>query len=96
MLSGIHRRAGWSRRGSDAHDGIVRLEVVDQGPGISAGEADRVFERFYRSDQARAATEGGSGLGLAIARWIVELHGGTIRAEEARPHGCRMVVELPR
>jgi signal transduction histidine kinase len=79
-----------------AHDGTARLEVLDEGPGIPAEEAERVFERFYRSDHARAATEGGSGLGLAIARWIVELHGGTIRAEEAEPHGCRMVVELPR
>ena len=77
-------------------DGRARLEVGDQGPGIPAEEADRVFERFYRSDQARTATQGGSGLGLAIARWIVELHGGTIRAEPVEPHGCRMVVELPR
>ena len=78
------------------HDGTALLEVVDEGPGIPAEEAERVFERFYRSDHGRAATEGGSGLGLAIARWIVELHGGTIRAEEVEPHGCRMVVELPR
>jgi signal transduction histidine kinase len=78
------------------HDGTARLEVADEGPGIPAEEAERVFERFYRSDQARTATEGGSGLGLAIARWIVELHGGTIRAEAIQPHGCRMVVELPR
>jgi signal transduction histidine kinase len=39
---------------------------------------------------------GGAGLGLAIARWIVELHGGTIRAATADPTGCRIVVELPR
>ena len=77
-------------------DGKARLEVGDEGPGIPAEEAERVFERFYRSDHARTATEGGSGLGLAIARWIVELHGGTIRAEPVEPHGCRMVVELPR
>jgi signal transduction histidine kinase len=77
-------------------DGRARFEVADQGPGIAPDEAERVFERFYRSDHARTATEGGSGLGLAIARWIVELHGGTIRAEPAQPHGCRMVVELPR
>jgi signal transduction histidine kinase len=70
------------------------LEVVDEGPGIPPGEAERVFERFYRSDQARSSEEGGSGLGLAIARWIVELHGGTIRAEDADPHGCRIVVRL--
>lgn len=75
-------------------DGHARLEVIDEGPGIPPGEAERVFERFYRSDQARSSDQGGSGLGLAIARWIVELHGGTIRAEDAEPHGCRIVVEL--
>ena len=75
-------------------DGHARLEVIDEGPGIPPSEAERVFERFYRSDQARSSDQGGSGLGLAIARWIVELHGGTIRAEDAEPHGCRIVVEL--
>ena len=75
-------------------DGHALLEVIDEGPGIPPGEAERVFERFYRSDQARSSDQGGSGLGLAIARWIVELHGGTIRAEDAEPHGCRIVVEL--
>jgi len=76
-------------------DGRARLEVVDEGPGIPPAEAERVFERFYRVDSARSGSEGGTGLGLAIARWIVELHGGEIRAETAEPHGCRMVVELP-
>jgi signal transduction histidine kinase len=74
----------------------VRIEVADEGPGIRSADAERVFERFYRADQARSATEGGSGLGLPIARWIVELHGGAIRVEQAEPQGCRMVVELPR
>ncbi len=74
----------------------ARIEVTDDGPGIPADEAERVFERFYRSDRARSADEGGAGLGLAIARWIVELHGGTIRADQSRVSGCRMVVELPR
>lgn len=73
----------------------VVLEVVDHGPGIPTESLARVFERFYRTDEARSADEGGSGLGLAIARWIVELHGGTIRAEQVDPHGCRMVVRLP-
>ena len=79
-----------------AVDSRTRIEVVDEGAGIRPDDAERVFERFYRSDSARAATEGGAGLGLAIARWIVELHGGSIRPETAEPHGCRMVVELPR
>jgi signal transduction histidine kinase len=79
-----------------AVDSRTRIEVVDEGPGIRPDEVERVFERFYRSDPARAITEGGAGLGLAIARWIVELHGGAIRPEAAEPTGCRMVVELPR
>jgi signal transduction histidine kinase len=73
----------------------VAVEVLDQGPGIDPADAGRVFERFYRSDAARSANDGGAGLGLAIARWIVDLHGGTIRAEPNHPTGCRMVVTLP-
>jgi signal transduction histidine kinase len=76
-------------------NGTPLLEVVDEGPGIPSHELDRVFERFYRSDRARSADAGGAGLGLAIARWIVELHGGTIAATDAQPAGCRIVVELP-
>lgn len=79
-----------------ANGGRPRLEVVDEGPGIPADELERVFERFYRSDRARSGVEGGAGLGLAIARWIVELHEGTITATAAKPHGCRVIVELPR
>jgi signal transduction histidine kinase len=75
-----------------AAGGHTRIEVADEGPGIAPGEAERVFERFYRADAARNG--GGSGLGLAIARWIVDAHGGDIRAEGREPSGCRMVVEL--
>ena len=57
-------------------NGRVRIEVTDQGPGIPPDEAERVFERFYRTDRARSADAGGTGLGLAIARWIVDGHGG--------------------
>ncbi len=73
----------------------VVFEVCDEGPGIADDDADRVFERFYRADAARASASGGAGLGLAIARWIVDLHGGSIRAERNTPQGCRMVVGLP-
>ena len=74
----------------------VRFEVADDGPGIAPAEADRVFERFYRSDEARTSAEGGTGLGLAIARWIVEMHEGDISVDSSRAKGCRMVVTLPR
>lgn len=84
------QRAGATRRPAE-----VVIEVADQGPGIPEGEAQRVFERFYRADAARASNQGGAGLGLAIARWIVDLHGGRILPERNQPHGCRMVVVLP-
>lgn len=77
-------------------DGHARMEVEDEGPGIPPAEAERVFQRFYRSDRARSTDDGGSGLGLAIARWIVELHGGSIRVDPATTRGCRIVIELPR
>ena len=80
-----------------ATDGVTTIEVADEGPGIPADEAERVFERFHRVDAARAARDGGTGLGLAIARWIVDAHGGTIaRPRRASRSGCRVVVELPR
>ena len=69
--------------------GTVVVEVADQGRGIPAAEAERVFQRFSRGP------EGGAGLGLAIARWIVDLHGGTIRALPNQPSGCLVRVELP-
>lgn len=75
-------------------DGIV-IEIADEGPGIPEGQRDRVFERFYRADQSASSREGGSGLGLSIARWIVDLHGGDIRATSNGTKGCRMVVTLP-
>ena len=79
--------------GTDGDSTVV--EVCDEGPGMSTEDAQRVFERFYRADPARATERGGAGLGLAIARWIVDLHGGDIRAEQRAPNGCRMVIELP-
>ena len=74
---------------------MVVFEVLDDGPGIPAESISRVFERFYRTDEARSTHSGGSGLGLPIARWVVDLHGGRIWAEQREQHGCRMVVELP-
>ena len=63
--------------------------MTDQGPGVPVGEEERIFERFYRADAARARSEGGSGLGLAIARWIVDMHGGVISAEHVpNPRGA--------
>jgi signal transduction histidine kinase len=73
----------------------VTIEVIDEGPGIPDTDIDKVFERFYRADSARATSDGGAGLGLAIAQWIVDLHGGEIHPERREPHGCRMVFTIP-
>src|SRR5262249_60623735 len=54
----------------------VTLDVTDHGPGMTRDQAHRVFERFYRADQARTRATGGSGLGLAIVNSLVVAHGG--------------------
>ena len=74
-----------------------RITVVIDNTGSSIPEADRerIFERFYRADQARSREDGGSGLGLAISREIVRLHGGAITAENLKPDGVRFSVRLP-
>jgi signal transduction histidine kinase len=73
----------------------VRLSITDEGPGIAPAERDRVFERFTRTDAARAAADGGSGLGLSITRWLVELHGGSVHVADSAS-GSTLVVDLPR
>jgi two-component system, OmpR family, sensor kinase len=75
----------------------VRLSVIDSGPGIPEADLEHVFERFYRADWARAqGPAGGFGLGLSIAAWIVEAHGGAIRAVRRAEGGTEMIVDLPR
>jgi len=75
-------------------DGVVRLQVADSGPGIPADDLGRVFERFYRVDKSRARP-GGTGLGLAIVKHVVELHGGSVQAENRPEGGACFVVTLP-
>jgi two-component system sensor histidine kinase CiaH len=75
--------------------GQAVLTVADTGAGIQAADLPRIFDRFFRGDRARPRGESGAGLGLAIARWIVESHGGKIRAESAVGAGTRIIVTLP-
>jgi heavy metal sensor kinase len=73
----------------------VAIEVRDSGIGIARHELELIFDRSYRTDRARSRQTGGAGLGLAIARWITELHGGTVIAESEIGVGSTFRVTLP-
>ncbi len=70
----------------------VTIEVDDHGPGLSQEQAERVFERFYRADQARGRKTGGAGLGLAIVAALVDAHGGAV-GRGYRPRQRRHVLD---
>ncbi|WP_405162110.1 HAMP domain-containing histidine kinase [Nocardia sp. NBC_01499] len=74
----------------------VRIEVADSGPGVPAGAAERVFDRFYRVDTARSRTDGGPGLGLSIVQAIITAHRGTVWVESPVGAGATFIIELPR
>lgn len=72
------------------------LEVADEGPGMTQEDAQRVFERFYRTDSSRARASGGTGLGLSIVDSLVYAHGGRVAVRTAPGEGCCFRVSLPR
>ncbi|MGE0599287.1 MAG: sensor histidine kinase [Dehalococcoidia bacterium] len=73
----------------------VSLAIRDTGAGIDPEHLPFIFERFYRADPSRARATGGAGLGLAIVRQLVEVHGGTVSAENIESGGARFTVQLP-
>jgi two-component system OmpR family sensor kinase len=73
----------------------VVLDVEDDGPGMERDQAQRVFQRFYRADQARNRASGGTGLGLAIVDGLVAAHGGTVSVRTAPGAGADFQVKLP-
>ena len=73
----------------------VVLEVADQGPGLRQDQAEHVFERFYRADQARTRKAGGTGLGLAIVAALVAAHDGTVALMTAPGQGATFRITLP-
>ena len=96
LLENAGKYAGSSARiGVDAmvEDGTLHLDVWDTGPGIPAGQELAIFEKFARGNKESAIP--GVGLGLAICQAIVDVHGGTISAENRPEGGARFCVTLP-
>ena len=78
-----------------AVDGFAELRVGDTGAGIPEAELPRIFERFHRIDGAPGRTHEGTGIGLALVDELVQLHGGTVRAESRPGVGTTFVVRIP-
>jgi two-component system, OmpR family, sensor histidine kinase SenX3 len=76
-------------------DGTVEIAVTDQGEGIPEEDLDRVFERFFRVDQARSRNTGGTGLGLSIVKHAVQNHGGDVRVWSQPGNGSTFTIRLP-
>lgn len=79
--------------GSDSNGAFLRL--LDRGPGISAEDAERLFQRFWRADDSRSRDSGGTGLGLAVVKAIAEAHGGRASATPREGGGACFEVRLP-
>ena len=78
----------------EEHEGIVEICIKDTGYGISEQDIDHVFDRFYQTNESKKGNEAGTGIGLALTKELVELHGGTIKAESASGAGAVFTVKL--
>lgn len=83
------------RFGILVQEGFLKVMISDDGMGIPKENVERIFDRFYRVDRARARSMGGTGLGLAIAREMIEAHGGAIWAESEEGRGTTIFFTLP-
>ena len=97
---GLDGQGSWDGRAdtSETDERVVPavvLDIEDDGPGMTADQAQRVFERFYRADAARNRASGGSGLGLAIVAGLVSAHGGTVSVRTSPGQGADFQVKLP-
>lgn len=75
--------------------GFIEVSIIDQGIGMSEEELGRIFERFYRTDDARSRLTGGTGLGLSMVKHIISNHGGDIRVRSKQGEGSTFTVRLP-
>jgi signal transduction histidine kinase len=90
------QRAGVGSRvaGNEKGDEIV-VRVLDSGPGVPEEALEKIFEPFYRLDDARNRQTGGAGLGLSIAARAVRLHGGQLRASNRSEGGLEVQIRIP-
>ncbi|MEV8171954.1 ATP-binding protein [Microbacterium sp. NPDC077486] len=82
--------------GVKADDDVVEIAVSDQGIGIAEADRERIFERFYRADEARSRRTGGTGLGLSIVKHATQRHGGEVRLWSRPGRGSTLTIRLPR
>jgi heavy metal sensor kinase len=88
-------RDGTVRVGLVKKDGFAIASVSDTGIGIDPGDVSHVFDRFWRADKARSREQGGAGLGLSIAKWIVDVHSGSISVESQLGKGSVFAIRVP-
>ncbi|GAA4486575.1 sensor histidine kinase [Microbacterium panaciterrae] len=81
--------------GVRTEDGVVEISVADQGIGIDESDRERIFERFYRADEARSRRTGGTGLGLSIVKHATQRHGGEVRLWSRPGRGSTFTMRLP-
>jgi len=79
----------------DARNGIAVASVSDTGMGIAKHDVAHIFDRFWRADKARSREHGGAGLGLSIAKWIVEMHHGSLDVESEPSKGSTFHLRVP-
>ena len=79
----------------ETNDGFAVVSVADSGIGIARQDLAHIFDRFWRADKARSREQGGAGLGLSIAKWIVDIHGGSIEVESEPGKGSTFQLRVP-
>jgi heavy metal sensor kinase len=88
-------RGGTIRMDLETNHNSALISVSDTGIGIAKADVPHIFDRFWRADKARSREQGGAGLGLSIAKWIVEMHHGSIDVESVPGKGSTFHVKVP-
>jgi len=89
----VEVRLEWQQAANGENEIIVR--VLDSGPGVPDEALPKIFEPFYRLDDARNGQTGGAGLGLSIADRAIRLHGGILRASNRKEGGLQVEIRIP-